>query len=921
MSARAAVALSFLEGGGELGQLMRAKAWSKTPLGAPESWPQSLRSAVSILLPSRAQICLFWGPELVAIYNDAYRPALGLKHPWALGRPAREVWSEFWDDVLRPLLEGVRRTGEAFWGSAYPFPLERHGYPEETYFDIAYDPVRDESGAVGGVFCIVSEQTGRVIGERRLRLLRDLGRVATHARSVEEVFGMAAAALHEHAHDVPFAQLLDTQGKPLAACRMEPRGGWPLQEAVLEGAQLEPFGPLPGGPWPEPSRRALVVPLAAPGQAPYGFLVAGTSPRLPFDDAYRDFLRMVGSGVGAAVAAARALEEQRARAQALAELDRAKTVFFSNVSHEFRTPLTLMLGPLADGLADAEHPLPPAQRERLRMVLHSALRLQKLVNTLLDFSRIEAGRAQASYAPTDLAGFTANVAATFRSAIEKAGLSFVVDCPPLREPAYVDREMWEKIVLNLVSNAFKYTFEGEIRVALRMEEDFVLEVRDSGTGIAPAELAHVFERFRRIEGAKSRTQEGTGIGLALVQELVKLHGGSVSAQSVEGSGSTFRVRIPRGHSHLPAERIGARAERESTGASFAQEALGWLAEPELGAVPAPLAAGARIVLADDNADMRAYLKGLLAARYEVEAVADGEAALAAARRERPDLVLADLMMPRLDGFGLVRSLRADPALRRIPVILLSARAGEEARIEGLDSGADDYLQKPFSARELLARVSARLELAGMQRELERLFAQTPVPTAVFRGEDLVFEMANAAYLEVTGGRELIGKPLLEALPELREQGIAPLLREVLRTGRPHTGAELPLRVARGGGLEDTYWTFIYAPLRGPRGDPDRVIAICNEVTGQVRAREAERRREELITVASQELRNPLAALAAAVQLLRLGRGPVEPEMLERMEAELSHLVRITDDLLAMSRILRGTRSGERDGRPEARQPA
>jgi signal transduction histidine kinase len=901
---------------------MRAKDWSATPLGPAEGWPQSLRSAVSILLPSKAQIALFWGPELITLYNDAYRPVFGGKHPHALGLPIREAWSELWRAGLRELFDNVVRTGEAFWAKERPFYMERHGFAEETFFDVSYDPVRDESGAVGGVFCIVSEQTGRVIGERRLRLLRELGRVAADARSVGEVFGMSAAVLGEHAHDLPFAVLLDAQGRPLAASRIEARGGWPLEETVLEGARLEPFGALPGGPWPEPARRAAVVPLAAPGQPPYGFLVAGASPRLPFDDAYRDFLRLVGAGIGAALAAARALEESRARAQALAELDRAKSAFFSNVSHEFRTPLTLMLGPLADALADAQHPLPPVQRERQQMVLHSALRLQKLVNTLLDFSRIEAGRAQASYAATDLAGFTANVAATFRSALEKAGLAFVVDCPPLAEPAYVDREMWEKVVLNLVSNAFKFTFEGEVRVALRLEEEFVLEVRDTGTGIPPGELAHVFERFRRIEGAKSRTHEGTGIGLALVQELVKLHGGAVSVESVEGEGSTFRVRIPRGSAHLAPERVGARTVHESTAVSFAQEALGWIREPELSAAPAHEGGrGARILLADDNADMRAYLKSLLAPRYEVEAVADGEAALEALRREPAELVLSDVMMPRLDGFGLLRALRSDPALRGIPVMLLSARAGEEARIEGLGAGADDYVQKPFSARELLARVAARLELARMQRELERLFARTPVPIAVFRGEELVFELANPAYRSVSGGRDLVGKRLLEALPELRDQGFDELLRAVMRSGNPHTGREVLLRVERNGVMEDTYWTFIYAPLRGNPGEADRVIAICNEVTAHVRAREAERRRGELITVVSQELRAPLASLAAAVQLLRLSGGGAEPAMLERMERELNQLVRITDDLLAMSRLLQGSRPQAPVSTPAAVPPA
>lgn len=181
-----ASAADFLAGGGEMGALLRGHDWSTSPVGPPESWPQSLRSAVSILLPSRAQICLFWGPDLIAIYNDPYRPTLGIKHPWALGRPAREVWSEFWDDVLRPLLTQVVEDGNAFWGADYPFFLERNGFPEETYFDISYDPVRDESGGVGGVFCIVSETTGRVVGERRLKTLRQISEVASGAALAEE---------------------------------------------------------------------------------------------------------------------------------------------------------------------------------------------------------------------------------------------------------------------------------------------------------------------------------------------------------------------------------------------------------------------------------------------------------------------------------------------------------------------------------------------------------------------------------------------------------------------------------------------------------------------------------------------------------------------------------------------------------------
>ena len=516
-------------------------------------------------------------------------------------------------------------------------------------------------------------------------------------------------------------------------------GGWPIGQAIRDRklqvlADLPArFGSLPGGPYPEPTHTAVVVPLAKPGQDPYAMLIAGVSPRRAFDDPYHGFFEMAADHILSAITNARAFEEERKRAEALAEIDRAKIQFFSNVSHEFRTPLTLMLGPLEETLHRSET-LTPADRSELATVQRNAVRLLKLVNTLLDFSRIEAGRVQAMYEPTDLASVTADISSVFRSAVEKAGLTFVIDCPPLSESAYVDRDMWEKIVLNLISNAFKFTFKGTIEVKLRETSNHIqLTVLDTGTGISVAELPKLFERFHRVAGAQGRTHEGSGIGLALVQELVKLHGGTVSVQSIEGQGSTFTVTIPRGRSHLPAGQISAARAQGSTslGATpFVQEALRWLpddksqdeqviADMELTDAVGNGEERARVLLADDNADMRDYVSRLLATRYEVEAVADGEAALAAISRSQPALVLSDVMMPRLDGLELLARLRADPLTSTIPVILLSARAGEESRIEGMHAGADDYLVKPFSARELLARVSSGLQLARLRRDAEQ----------------------------------------------------------------------------------------------------------------------------------------------------------------------------------------------------------
>jgi PAS domain S-box-containing protein len=425
----------------------------------------------------------------------------------------------------------------------------------------------------------------------------------------------------------------------------------------------------------------------------------------------------------------------------LAKLDELKTQFFANISHEFRTPLTLMMGPLEDAMAEPEG-LSAANRERLELAHRNSLRQLKLVNTLLDFSRIEAGRLQASYEPTDLALLTAELASVFRSAIERAGMRLVIDCPALPEMVYLDREMWEKVVLNLLSNAFKFTLEGEIEVSLRLVDSAAeMKVRDTGTGIPTNEIPQLFERFHRVKAARGRSYEGSGIGLALVQELVKLHGGNVRVESEIDRGSTFTVTIPLGKDHLPADRIGGARTLASTGLrgeAYVQEALRWLPERQDVAddvqIAPPLSPSepfrhsvraseqpSRILLADDNADMREYVRRLLREQYEVLAVADGESALKSAREQRPDLILSDIMMPRLNGFELLRAVRADRDLKSIPVILLSARAGEESRVEGLDAGADDYLVKPFSARELLARVGSHLAMARIRRESEEQF--------------------------------------------------------------------------------------------------------------------------------------------------------------------------------------------------------
>ena len=561
-----AAGTSWIAGGGEMGALIRAFDWSQTPIGPMANWSPTLRIMIRFLLANRFPMLLWWGPQYVSIYNDAYRPVLGAKHPWGLGKSMAECWSEI-SHILKPLIDTPFNGGPSTWNEDIELDINRHGFLEETHFTVAYSPVPDETAAngIGGVLATVTEITEKVIGERRVVILRDLAARTGDARTTGEACAIAAETLARHAKDIPFAllYLLDadrTQARLAGAAGVEQGQaispetvglteddsgqGWhfPADAAPVTIDDLPArFPTVPSERFADLTRMAVVLPITAIGpQDTAGFLVVGLNPRVRRDDHYRDFLQLMKAQIASAIANARSYEEERKRSESLAEIDRAKTVFFSNVSHEFRTPLTLMLGHIEDMLSSSD--VRPDDRDRLVTAYRNSLRLLKLVNMLLEFSRIEAGRVQAVFEPTDLAAATAELASVFRSATEKAGLSLVVDTPSLPEPAYIDREMWEKIVLNLLSNAFKFTLQGEIAIKLGIEEDnFVLTVRDTGIGIPTDEMARLFERFHRVEGAEGRTQEGSGIGLAFVHELVRLHGGSVSADSRLGEGTAFRV--------------------------------------------------------------------------------------------------------------------------------------------------------------------------------------------------------------------------------------------------------------------------------------------------------------------------------------------------------------------------------------------
>ncbi|AWB91095.1 SpoIIE family protein phosphatase [Aeromicrobium chenweiae] len=770
----------------EVGRDLAEVDWASTPLGPPDDWPQSLKTAVRTLLTTKFSMWMAWGPDLTFLCNDSYRrQTLGTKYPWALGRPASEVWSEIWDDI-GPRIETVMSTGVATWDESLLLLLERSGFVEETYHTFSYSPLAADDGHVEGMLCVVSEVTEQTISTRRMTTLRDLAARTAGQLTESEAIAAAGEQVEADPLSLPFAlvYVLDAEGgrftracaagvgddHPLAPCGIDVDAAaapWPIDAAlagreVLVDLTTLPHEP-PRAPWGAPTTRALMVPLAgAASHQPYGFLVAGLSPYRPVDEAYTGFVDLFAGQLAASITAARTFAGEKRRAEMLTRLDQAKTDFFTNVSHEFRTPLTLLLGPAADALSDPSLPPEDPQRTRFEIIHRNGQRLLQLVNNLLDFARLEADGIVSHFESVDLARLTEPLVTMFDSAATQAGLELTYRGEEMSVDSYVDVEHWSKIVLNLLSNAFKFTFSGGITVTLREEDGHaVLTVADTGGGIAEQELAHLFQRFHRVRGAASRTHEGSGVGLALVSELARLHGGDVGVSSTEGLGTTMTVRIPLGRAHLPAEAIVESSSAEAAvprRADVVSDAWRWL-DPVRDAVAGPAGRShedvARVLVVDDNVDMRRYVAGLLAQDYDVTMAADGLDALERIAETVPDLIITDVMMPRLDGFQLLAKLQADARTTSVPVIMLSARAGEEGTVEGLEAGAADYLVKPFAARELLARVRVNLELDRVRRVRATLERSEALLDQAQRLAKVGSWEADLVSRTVTGSEELL----------------------------------------------------------------------------------------------------------------------------------------------------------------------
>ena len=960
----------FLSGDAEINALIRSCDWSITPLGPIAFWPQSLRTTISLCLASNFPINIIWGSSHTQIYNGGFRAICSDKHPAALGMDFPECWTSAWP-IIGPPFERALKGDVSFLENQRMFVF-RNGFLEETFFTFSFSPIRDESGGIGGIFAPVTETTATMIGERRTRVIRDLTASLGYASSTAEVFKTTVTTLSGFDLDLPFVLLYALDGKShayhlssatgvapgsaISPVLLHPDGStiWPMARLLdhttllteVDGVQAQ-IGSTPCGPYEEAPNLAFCLAVRQPGiDTPVALLMLGASARLPMNDVYSGLYDLIAAAFNAALTRVTAAEKERNRLDALAALDRAKTDFFTNVSHEFRTPMTLMLGPLEEALATEG--LPAALQERLQIANRNALRMLKLVDSLLDFSRIQAGRNDASFMATDLSALTLELASNFQSACMQAGLGFTVACSPLRESVHVDRTMWEKIVLNLLSNAFKFTLQGGIEVFLREQGDGVeLEIGDTGIGIPAVDLPHVFTRFYRGEGQRGRSMEGTGIGLSLVQELVHLHGGMISVNSTPGQGSLFKVTVPFGTSHLPDEQLHARPTplvHSARGAGYAEEATQWISGDAGSAGQSQVAAlpGApdrpRIILADDNADMRAYIQRILEeGGYHVEAVSNGAVALSAVKNgPLPDLILSDVMMPEIDGFSLLQTLRSETSTEALVVILLSARAGEEARLEGLAAGADDYLVKPFSARELRARVDGAIALARQRRmsvareqtlltaiDAERSRAALQKSQAHFA---LLFEQTAAGIAEAdingffvrANGRfcQIVGRTLDEVIGTHHSALVHPedwLENLRLFTGTVNAGMpfEVENRYLRPDGTA-VWVSKTVNPIHDFSGKAViSTMAVVLDITQRKQAQEelsaVSRRKDEFLAMLAHELRNPLAPISAAAELI--GMGPFNEARLKKVSAvitrQVRHMTGLVDDLLDVSRVDRG----------------
>ncbi len=702
------------------GRAAAAVDWAATSVGPIATWSPSLLTIVRVLMASRMPMMLMWGPQFVQIYNDANSQILGDKHPDAMGSPAAESFPESWP-ATGPMLETVRRGGPTIYREDETLLLQRAGYLEETHWRFSWSAVPGRPGEIGGVLAVAEDRTGEILARRRLDLLHRIAAIGLDRQAPDVVARRAVAALGEVRASVPFAAVYlgAPSGGPLAlvAAYGARRGSrvLPLSLAVdsqhpyAEACRSGRVGVLavgrrdrlePGPVGPRTAEELRIFPLRDSQRRRIGVLVLGLSPyRIP-DSRYAEFFALAAEHIASLLGEALQREGTEREVQRLARVDAGKTRFYQDVGHEFRTPLTLIrlaLGEMRAGTSGAD-------QRHLDTIERALAQMTLLVEGALAFVESVPLVAAPQAVAVDLEALTRAVVGMFRSAAEAADLSFTLDLDPM-DPVSIDPDAWTRIVANLVSNAVKYTRFGGIVVRQhRDDEQWIrLSVEDTGIGIPVAERAQVFDRGHRSTRSVSAISGGLGLGLAIVDELVQALGGTVAIAGDPESGSIFTVRLPirpedaaPTATHFPPQR---------SEAAF----VAGLTPADQPGDPGEASSERRTALViEDDLDLLGYLQELLTrAGWQVHTAVDAQAA-----RECPvpaDVVVSDIVLPGTSGLEFVRELRSRGATT--PVLLVSARAAVDEVVEGLLSGADDYLSKPFEPAELLARVDVLDRLA------------------------------------------------------------------------------------------------------------------------------------------------------------------------------------------------------------------
>ncbi len=643
----------------EVGLLLNRTAWAETGLGPMEHWPQSLRAAVGICLNSRFPMFIWWGPSLVNIYNDAYAPILGAKHPEAFGKPASGTWSDIWP-TLAPQVDAVLREGRATWNERVPLTLQRNGVPEDTWFTWSYSPIYGDGGAIDGLFCACTEETEHVRAEsRRERVTRDAEAAARilrtwfdHApgfvallRGPDFVFEMVNQAYYQLVGHRELEGLALVQALPEA----REQGFIALLEGVY--ATGEPYV----------GRGVPFVVHREPGSAAVEVFV---------DFVYQPVRDAEGKIVGIFAQGSDVSEQVRA-VHGLKEADRQKDEFLATLAHELRNPLA----PIRQAaiLARAPGTDPARQSWALDVIERQAGHMALLLDDLLDVSRISRGRLELRLEPVELRNVVDAAVETARPSLDRKHHRLSVTLPGAAVHLLADPLRLAQVLSNLLSNASKYTDAGgNIEVSASCEEQqVVIRVRDDGIGLSSQAQGQIFEMFSQVSSAIDRAEGGLGIGLALSRGLVGLHHGTIDVHSAGiGKGSEFVVALP-----LP------RAEAGNV-------------EPAVAGRPA--GAGPRtVLLADDNVDALETMVALLELEgHKVWSAPDGHKALALAQEVRPDVVILDIGMPGLNGNEVAARIRAGESGQPTTLIALTGWGQAEDRARSNAAGFDHHLTKP-----------------------------------------------------------------------------------------------------------------------------------------------------------------------------------------------------------------------------------